>query len=131
MTGHRENEASEHDEMSHLVVSHTTGNGTRAPRLLQEIWLAPRNAAVLFMLSYRRIVSPMYGQVCRYHPSCSRYALEVLRQQGFVLGTLYTAWRLLRCNPFSPGGIDDPPLRVRPKFSINARGFARPTIRKA
>lgn len=108
-----------------------TGEGSRVPRVMQELWLTPRNAAIAFMHGYRRLISPLYGEVCRYHPSCSRYALEVFQRQGFVPGALLAAWRVLRCNPFSAGGIDDPPEREHPKFSVNARGFVRPTKRKA
>ena len=100
-------------------------------RLAQELWLLPRNAAIAFMLGYRRVISPLYGQVCRYYPSCSRYALEVFQRQGFAVGVLLTLWRLVRCNPFSPGGIDDAPERKRQSFTINARGFVRPNKRKA
>ena len=57
---------------------------------LEELWLAPRNLAIAFMLGYRRVISPLYGQVCRYYPSCSRYALEAFQRQGFVAGTVLT-----------------------------------------
>ena len=100
-------------------------------RLFQEIWLLPRNVAIAFMLAYRRLISPLYGQVCRYYPSCSRYALEVFQRQGFLLGVVLTVWRLLRCNPLSPGGVDDAPERTHPVFLANARGFVRPNTRKA
>ncbi|NLB48076.1 MAG: membrane protein insertion efficiency factor YidD [Microbacteriaceae bacterium] len=96
-----------------------------------ELWLLPRNLAIAFMHAYRRVVSPLYGQVCRYYPSCSRYALDVFQRQGFLAGTLLTAWRLVRCNPFTPGGIDDAPERRHMRFSINDRGFVRPRRRKA
>lgn len=100
-------------------------------RLLEEVWLLPRNIAIAFMLGYRRVVSPLYGEVCRYYPSCSRYALEAFQRQGCVAGIGLTIWRLIRCNPWTPGGIDDAPERRHPRFSINSRGFVRPTTRKA
>ena len=120
--------------------SETTGAPGRPPLsragrivrgVLLELWLLPRNAAIAFMLGYRRVISPLYGQVCRYYPSCSRYALEAFQRQGFVAGIALTVWRLLRCNPFSHGGVDDAPERRRPSFSANARGFVRPTYGKA
>jgi putative membrane protein insertion efficiency factor len=46
--------------------------------------------------------------VCKYHPSCSQYASLAYREFGLVRGTLKTAWRLLRCNPWSRGGVDYP-----------------------
>lgn len=98
------------------------------PRLLQEVWLAPRNAAIAVMHGYRRVVSPLYGDVCRYYPSCSRYAVEAFQRQGLLAGIALTGWRLLRCNPFTRGGIDDAPARRRPRFFINTRGFVRPAV---
>ncbi|WP_244301316.1 membrane protein insertion efficiency factor YidD [Leucobacter insecticola] len=83
------------------------------------------------MQGYRRIISPLYGEVCRYYPSCSRYSLEAYQQRGFVAGLVLTVWRLLRCNPFSSGGIDDVPPGLRSYLVINSRGFIRPTQRKA
>lgn len=101
------------------------------PRVLQEIWLAPRNAAIAVMHGYQRTISPLYGQVCRYYPSCSRYAVDAFQRQGFLAGVGFTAWRLLRCNPFSSGGVDDAPERRRRRFTVNSRGFVRPADRKA
>jgi putative membrane protein insertion efficiency factor len=43
---------------------------------------------------------------CKYHPSCSQYALDALQKHGFVRGSLKAGWRLLRCNPWSHGGVD-------------------------
>ncbi|KUF06049.1 membrane protein insertion efficiency factor YidD [Leucobacter sp. G161] len=100
-------------------------------RILWELWLAPRNLAILLMKAYRRIISPLYGDVCRYYPTCSRYSMEAYQQRGFLMGIALTIWRLLRCNPFSGGGIDDVPSRKVTFFDINSSGFVRPRIRKA
>jgi putative membrane protein insertion efficiency factor len=43
---------------------------------------------------------------CKYHPSCSQYAIDAFRAHGFFKGGLFAAWRLLRCNPWSHGGVD-------------------------
>jgi uncharacterized protein len=43
---------------------------------------------------------------CKYHPSCSQYALDAFRKHGLVRGSLKAGWRLLRCNPWSHGGVD-------------------------
>lgn len=101
-----------------------------APQPVQELWLVPRNLAIGFMIGYRRAISPLYGEVCRYYPSCSRYALEAFQRQGFVAGSILTIWRLLRCNPLTRGGIDDAPERKHPNFIVNSRGFVRPVMRK-
>ena len=56
---------------------------------------------------YRGAVSPLLGNNrCKYHPSCSQYALDALREYGFVKGSVLAGWRLLRCNPWSHGGVD-------------------------
>nr|WP_279550090.1 membrane protein insertion efficiency factor YidD [Leucobacter weissii] len=98
---------------------------------MYELWLLPRNAAIAVMLVYRAVISPLYGQVCRYYPSCSRYACDAFQRQGFVAGVVLTVWRLIRCNPLTRGGVDDAPERKHPKFSVNSRGFVRPAQRKA
>jgi uncharacterized protein len=67
---------------------------------------------VLLVRGYRTLLSPFVGATalgnprCKYHPSCSAYALEACREFGFVRGTVLAAWRLLRCNPWSHGGVD-------------------------
>lgn len=95
------------------------------------IWLLPRNAAIAIMRGYRAVISPLYGQVCRYHPSCSRYSLEAYQQQGFLRGFALTLWRLVRCNPFSAGGIDDVPERATTLFRTTQHGFVIAVDRKA
>jgi putative membrane protein insertion efficiency factor len=96
---------------------------------LYSLWLAPRNLVVLFLKFYRKAISPLYGDVCRYYPSCSAYGLESVQQRGVVVGVFLTTWRVLRCNPWSQGGVD----RVRPGselFSVNKHGFVIPTSKK-
>ena len=101
-----------------------------APRPLLELWLAPRNLAIAVMKAYRAVISPLYGEVCRYYPSCSRYAYEAFQRRGFTVGIALTVWRLLRCNPFTRGGVDDVPGRAHSNFVINSCGFVRPATRK-
>jgi putative membrane protein insertion efficiency factor len=56
---------------------------------------------------YQVLVSPLLPQgTCKYHPSCSAYAVEALRAHGLVKGSVLAGWRLLRCNPWSHGGVD-------------------------
>jgi putative membrane protein insertion efficiency factor len=55
---------------------------------------------------YQRFISPGLPSRCRYHPTCSAYAVEAVRSYGILRGTVLAAWRLLRCNPFSDGGVD-------------------------
>ena len=57
--------------------------------------------------AYRLIVRPFApGTSCKYHPSCSQYAIDAYKEFGFFKGTVLAAWRLLRCNPWSRGGVD-------------------------
>ena len=59
---------------------------------------------------YQRYLSPMKGGIrCPYIPSCSQYAVEAIEKYGAVKGSLLASWRILRCNPFSRGGIDPVP----------------------
>ena len=55
---------------------------------------------------YRRLISPAFGRRCKYHPTCSAYALQAIRTYGILRGAVLAAWRLLRCNPWSHGGFD-------------------------
>ncbi len=65
-----------------------------------------RHVAALPIHAYRLLVSPLLGARCKYHPTCSRYALDALREHGTVRGLVLAGWRLLRCNPWSHGGVD-------------------------
>jgi uncharacterized protein len=55
---------------------------------------------------YRVLVSPLLGPRCKYHPTCSAYALDALREYGALRGLVLAGWRLLRCNPWTRGGVD-------------------------
>ncbi len=60
----------------------------------------------LLVRGYQRLLSPLLPARCKYHPSCSQYALDALREYGLARGVVLAAWRLLRCNPWSHGGVD-------------------------
>jgi hypothetical protein len=55
---------------------------------------------------YQRFISPALPRRCKYHPSCSEYAVQAIRTYGVLRGLVLAAWRLLRCNPWSHGGFD-------------------------
>ena len=74
----------------------------------RRIWHAPRSAATGLIRFYQLAISPMLGPTCRFQPTCSAYAIESLKKYGMVRGSLKTAWRIVRCNPFNPGGEDLP-----------------------
>jgi putative membrane protein insertion efficiency factor len=71
-----------------------------------------KTALVALLRLYRFVVSPMYGQVCRYHPTCSAYALEAVEQHGAVKGTWLSVRRVLRCHPWAAGGVDHVPAKT-------------------
>lgn len=64
---------------------------------------------------YRKYLSPMKAVRCPYYPSCSQYGLEALEKYGALKGGAMTAYRILRCNPFSKGGYDPVPDKVKIK----------------
>ena len=57
---------------------------------------------------YQRAISPAIPARCRYHPTCSHYAVQAIRRYGVWRGLVLAGWRLLRCNPWSHGGVDHP-----------------------
>jgi len=65
---------------------------------------------VALLRAYRFAISPLYGQVCRYHPTCSAYALEAVQIHGAARGSWLAARRVLRCHPWAAGGVDHVPL---------------------
>jgi putative membrane protein insertion efficiency factor len=68
-----------------------------------------RSLVILPIRAYQRLVSPLLpASTCKYHPSCSEYAALAIRQHGVLRGVPMAAWRLLRCNPWSLGGVDYP-----------------------
>jgi putative membrane protein insertion efficiency factor len=70
---------------------------------------AARRVAILPIRIYQRLISPLVpANTCKYHPSCSEYAALAIGKHGVVRGLGLAAWRLLRCNPWSHGGVDYP-----------------------
>ena len=65
-----------------------------------------RYAAMGVVHVWRWTLGPLFAGSCKYHPSCSQYALDALRTHGFFRGSVLAGWRLLRCNPWSHGGVD-------------------------
>ena len=71
-----------------------------------------QTALIILVKTYRVAVSPMLGPRCRFHPTCSAYALEALRQFGAARGAWLAVRRIARCHPWHPGGYDPvPPVR--------------------
>ncbi|WP_311448645.1 membrane protein insertion efficiency factor YidD [uncultured Rothia sp.] len=81
----------------------------RPETFLQALYVLPQNLLIACMKAYRKVVSPLYGDVCRYYPTCSAYALEALTTHGAMGGLSLTVRRILRCVPWATGGIDPVP----------------------
>ena len=67
---------------------------------------------------YQRLISPAIPRRCKYEPTCSRYAVEAIREYGILRGLVLAGWRLLRCNPWSHGGYD--PVEAQRVFRIGS-----------
>lgn len=92
--------------------------------LLSFVMLLPRNACVVILRAYRLLVSPLYGDVCRYYPSCSAYTLQAIQSHGVVKGIGLGAWRIARCHPWARGGVDDVPAsRSAHHYHLTSFGF--------
>jgi len=68
-----------------------------------------KRLAIFLLRGYQYLISPLLGPRCRFHPSCSHYAIEALQQHGLLRGLWLTLRRLLRCHPWHPGGHDPVP----------------------
>ena len=68
----------------------------------------PSHLLIGLIWLYRSIISPLKPRCCRFHPTCSQYAMEAFRVHGLFKGCALTIWRLLRCHPFYHGDLYDP-----------------------
>ena len=100
-------------------MSHSAAAPTSAPWTRRLARLG-RGVAVSPIVIYQRVISPAIPQRCRYYPSCSRYAVEAIREYGILRGLVLGGWRLLRCNPWSHGGYD--PVEAQRVFRVGADG---------
>jgi putative membrane protein insertion efficiency factor len=73
---------------------------------------AGQRVALALVRGYQLIFSPMYAGSCRFHPSCSAYALEAIERHGALRGSWLAARRLARCRPFAAHGFDPVPART-------------------
>ncbi len=69
---------------------------------------------LIFLIKVYQLISGfLFPRVCRFEPTCSNYTIEALKRHGLWRGGLLSIWRILRCSPFSPGGIDPVPERIK------------------
>ncbi|PKQ18962.1 MAG: membrane protein insertion efficiency factor YidD [Actinobacteria bacterium HGW-Actinobacteria-8] len=76
----------------------------------------PRLLLMGLIRVYQVTISPLIGPTCKYYPSCSHYGYEAVRRHGALRGTVLAGWRVLRCNPWSNGGVDEVPTAGEPLF---------------
>ncbi len=82
----------------------------------QKITHAPRAVALLLIRIYQKTLSPDHGWFkarypygyCRFYPTCSEYGYQVIKKRGLLVGVPLVVWRIIRCNPWNKGGIDQP-----------------------
>jgi putative membrane protein insertion efficiency factor len=89
-----------------------------APQPAHGLTRAARIALVTPIVIYQRVISPAIPRRCKYEPTCSRYAVESIREYGILRGLVLAGWRLLRCNPWSHGGYD--PVEAQRVFRIGS-----------
>lgn len=85
-------------------------------RVLWVVGAPVRGALIGLIHLYRLTLGTVLGGQCRFHPTCSRYAEEAIRVHGAIRGSVMAAWRILRCGPFTKGGVD----RVSPAVAYDA-----------
>jgi putative membrane protein insertion efficiency factor len=95
---------------------------------------SPRPTVSLALASlqfYKSFISPLLPSVCRYQPSCSSYSVDAYTKFGIWKGTVLTAWRLLRCNPWAGSGYDPatwPPVGLNSIYASESEGPAQVTV---
>jgi uncharacterized protein len=85
--------------MTSAPMAQDAGAPARVPRLLRAVVVTP-------ITLYQRLISPAIPRRCKYEPTCSRYAVDAIKEYGIIRGLVLGVWRLLRCNPWSYGGYD-------------------------
>lgn len=72
-----------------------------------------KSLLIIIVKAYQKLISPLKKPCCKYYPSCSSYAITALEKHGAAKGTILAVWRILRCNPYSNGGVDYVPEKFR------------------
>jgi putative membrane protein insertion efficiency factor len=90
--------------------------------MLTKLFSAP---LLLLITGYRKYISPLFAPSCRLHPSCSTYALKTIKVHGPIKGVLLSGYRVLRCNPFTKGGVDPVPQKGSWRADVDLAGNVR------
>jgi putative membrane protein insertion efficiency factor len=80
----------------------------RIARILKTLTRVPSQLLIGIVRLYQLVLSPLVGQQCRFEPSCSKYFIGSVEKYGVIRGALRGVWRIVRCNPWNPGGFDPP-----------------------
>lgn len=80
----------------------------RIVRMLKTLARVPSQLLIGIVRLYQLVLSPLVGQQCRFEPSCSKYFIGSVEKYGVIRGSLRGVWRIVRCNPWNPGGFDPP-----------------------
>ncbi len=99
---------------------------TVATRAVRVAAMAPRLVLIGLIRFYQYVISPMLGPRCKYYPTCSTYGLEAVKAHGAARGSVLAAWRVLRCNPWSNGGVDEVPAIGTALFARHGRTHSSP-----
>ena len=92
------------------MIEHDYSNEPKLKDMRLTIWTLPRWLLLALIRLYQKIVSPgLPANTCRFYPTCSHYGYQAIYKYGVFKGTVMAAWRVLRCNPWNPGGYDPVP----------------------
>ncbi|XP_043690838.1 putative membrane protein insertion efficiency factor isoform X1 [Telopea speciosissima] len=91
-----------------FIVNGLEEDSTQKASQEEEVQNLGVKTAVCMLRFYKREISPLLPNSCRYVPTCSEYSMEAYKRYGVVKGTILTAWRLCRCNPLGGSGFDPP-----------------------
>ena len=97
-------------------------------KLRQFLWFAGwplRQLLILGVRGYKKFISPGLPSSCRYYPSCSTYAVQSLQRHGVFKGLVLASWRILKCNPFTEGGVNPIPEKGKWRSAVGPDGEPR------
>ena len=77
-------------------------------KLIRYVFQLPALLVILFVRCNQKVLSPLLGRTCRFHPTCSEYFILAVKKHGLLIGTWKGVCRIFRCHPWNPGGYDPP-----------------------
>jgi putative membrane protein insertion efficiency factor len=104
----QEEEAQKRVFGTHVLQKREKDHSKKAQEGQKGVGTQLKGFAIFLIKLWQRFISPLYPPSCRYYPTCSNYAIMAVEKYGVIKGTAKALWRILRCNPFSKGGVDYP-----------------------